>query len=143
MPLLDVNDAFDPSFLDTVTVFRITQTVDQHGRVVRFKQPFTVNAVITATSPDDLQRLPDYETMRKSISIYCPDFRLQGPVRDPADNTVNLNETQPDEIFWHGSTFVVYTMQDYSGYGRGFTSAIATSIDMVDGPPIGGSTGVA
>ena len=143
MPLLDVNDAFDPSFLDQIVDYRISQTVDRNGRVVRFKTPYTVNAVVTATGPDDLQRLPDYEMMNKSISVYCPDFRLQGPVRSAEDNTNNLNETQPDEIFWHGSMFVVISMQDYSGYGRGFTSAVCSSIDMVDAPPLGGSVGVA
>jgi hypothetical protein len=140
MPTLDVNDAFDPSFLDFVTVFRITQTIDKNGRVLRFKRAIpNVAAVVTATSPADLQRLSDYELMNKSISVYCPEFRLQGPVR--SDNGVL--QTQPDEIAWHGSTFVVIVMNDYSGYGRGFTSAIAASIDAVDAPPLGGSVGTA
>jgi hypothetical protein len=140
MPTLDVNDAFDPSFIDLITVYRITQTIDKNGRVVRFRRAITnVQAVVTATSPDDLQRLPDYEMMNKSISVYCPAFRLQGPVR--SDNGVL--QTQPDEIYWHGSTFVVHSMQDFSGFGRGFTSAIAVSLDAVDAPPIGGSVGSA
>jgi hypothetical protein len=141
MPTLDVNDAFDPSFIDFITVYRITQTIDKNGRVVRFRRAFTnVQAVVTATSPDDLQRLPDYEMMNKSISVYCPEFRLQGPVRSGGNGVL---QTQPDEIYWHGSTFVVHSMQDYSGYGRGFTSAIAVSIDAVDAPPLGGSVGSA
>jgi hypothetical protein len=140
MPTLDVNDAFDPSFLDYVTIYRITQTIDKNGRVIRFRRAFTnVAAVVTATSPADLQRLPDYEMMNKSISVYCPAFRLQGPVK--SDNGVL--QTQPDEIYWHHSTYVIVTMMDYSGYGRGFTSAIASSIDAVDGAPIGGSVGSA
>lgn len=139
MPLLDVNDAFDPSFIDYIDVDRITEAVNQYGRTQRFKQRFNnIAAVVTATGPDDLQRLPDYALMQKSISVYCPEFRLQGPVQDPQ---TGLGRTQPDEIHWHGSTFVVHSMQDYSGYGRGFTSAIAISIDAVDGPPIGGSVG--
>lgn len=139
MPLLDVNDAFDASFLDYVDVDRISEVVDQWGRTVRYKQRIAnVAAVITATGPDDLQRMPDYEMMNRSISIYCPEFRLQGPVRDPS---TGLGRTQPDEITWHGSTFVVHSVQDHSGYGRGFTSAIAISIDAVDGPPLGGSVG--
>ena len=137
-PTLDVNDAFDPSFLDFITIYRINQTIDKNGRVIRFRRAFTnIAAVVTATSPADLQRLPDYELMNKSISVYCPDFRLQGPVR----NDTGVLQTQPDEIYWHGSTFVVISLMDYSGYGRGFTSAIAASIDAVDAPPIGGSFG--
>jgi hypothetical protein len=34
-------------------------------------------------------------------------------------------------------------MEDYSGYGRGFTMAIAESIQAVDGPPIGAPMGSA
>jgi hypothetical protein len=143
MPTLDVNDAFDPSFLDIILVDRITQVIDQYGRVHRTKRRYQVNAVVTATGPDDLQRIPEYEMMNKSISVYCPDFRLQGPVRPNAGTVAQLNQTQPDEIIWHDSTFVVHSAQDYSGYGRGFTSAIAISIDSVDAPPLGGSAGVA
>jgi hypothetical protein len=62
-------------------------------------------------------------------------------VRKDMPTTGLMDQTQPDEILWHGSTFVVHSMQDYSGYGRGFTSAIAISIDSVDAPPIGGSLG--
>jgi hypothetical protein len=139
-PTLDVNDAFDPSFLDTITVYRITQTIDKNGRVVRFKRAFpNVVAVVTATSPADLQRLPDYEMMNKSISVYAPEFRLQGPVR----SNDGVLQTQPDEIAWHGSQFVIVSMMDYSGFGRGFTSAIAVSLDAVDAPPLGGSVGSA
>jgi len=139
MPLLDVNDAFDPSMIDCIDVYRITQTLDRHGRVVRFKKKYPgVVAVVTATGPDDLQRLPDYQMMQKSISVYCPQFRLQGPVRKNLPTTGLLDQTQPDELVWHGSTYVVHSMQDYSGYGRGFTSCIAVSIDSVDAPPLGG-----
>jgi hypothetical protein len=141
-PSLDVNDAFDPSFIDIIAVDRITEAVDQYGRAVRLKHRINgIKAVVTATGPDDLQRLPDYEMANKSISVYCPEFRLQGPVRDPA--TGSLTQTQPDEVIWQNSTFVVHSMQDYSRYGRGFTSAICISIEAVDAPPLGGTAGLA
>ena len=34
MPTHDVNDAFDPSFIDTFTVLRRVQGVSQFGRAV-------------------------------------------------------------------------------------------------------------
>jgi hypothetical protein len=78
--------------------------------------------------------------MSKSITIYSPSFRLQGPV---IDKVTGNQTTHPDEVDWHGSTFVVRHMEDYSGYGRGFTMAIAESIQAVDGPPIGAPMGSA
>jgi hypothetical protein len=50
---------------------------------------------------------------------------LQGP----SDTTL------PDEIIWHGSRFIVRTVDDYSGYGRGFINVTAVSIEAVDPPP--------
>jgi hypothetical protein len=135
MPTLDVNDAFDPSFMDQITVSRITESVDQNGRVVRVPSTLTALAVVVPTSPNDLQRLPDEEYMNKAITIYSQ-FRLQGPVNDPV-----LGRTHPDEVIWHGSTFVVRALDDYSGYGRGFVMAIAVSIDAIDGPPLPDPTG--
>lgn len=137
MPLLDVNEAFDPSFLDTILVDRIREVVDQFGRVRRYKTRYTVaNAVVTAASPSDLRREPNYELMAKSIDVYVPQgFRLQGPVRDPVSGAMR---TQPDEIIWHGSTFVVNAASDFSGYGMGYTYAHASSIEAMDAPPLGG-----
>jgi len=126
-----------------VTVFRIAQSLDQHGRVIRYKRRFdNIAAVVTATGPDDLQRIPEYEMMNKSISVYFPEgIRIQGPVRRDMPTTGLLDQTQPDELLWHGSTFVVHSVQDYTGYGRGFSSCIAISIDSVDAPPLGGGLG--
>lgn len=139
--LLDVLEAFDPSFIDLIQVDRISEVVDQYGRAQRYKQRFSnIKAVVTATGPADLQRMTDYELMRKSISVYTPEFKLQGPVQDPQ---TGLKRTQPDEIIWNHNTYVVSTMMDYSNWGRGFTSAIAISIDAVDAPPLGGSVGTA
>lgn len=138
MPTLDVNDGFDPSFIDFIVVERFVQAIDRNGRVLRMKRVFrNVPCVVAAVAPDDLQRLTDYELMNKSITVYFPDFRPLGPARDPTGAT--LTETQPDEFLWHNSRFVVHSLQDYSGYGRGFVSVIAISVDAVDAPPLGGS----
>lgn len=129
MPTHDVSDAFDPSFFDQISVTRLTETIDQHGRVIRTPQQLTALAVVVPTSPSDLARLPDEEYMNKAITIYSQ-FRLQGPVK------VAGTRTHPDQVLWHGSTFVVRLLDDYSGYGRGFLMAIATSIEAIDGPPL-------
>lgn len=129
MPSLDVNDAFGPEFLDDIVVNRIDEAIDPHGRVIRTTTSTATQAVVLPTSPDDLQRLPEEEYTLKSIALYSP-FRLQS-VADPGTGA----NQQPDEVVWHGSTYVVRVVDDYTGYGRGFTHAIAVSIDAVDPPP--------
>ena len=133
MPLHDVNDAFDPTFWDTIVVTRFTQTIDNTGRVVRTPQVINTQGVVTASSPNDLNRLPDEQYMNKSITVYTQ-FRLFGPTID-----TNGNQTHPDEITWHGSRFVIRALDDYSGYGRGFMMAVCTSIEPVDAPPLPGN----
>jgi hypothetical protein len=138
MPTLDVNDAFDPSFLDQVTVYRITEFIDQHGRVGRQFQNMIAPAVIVAATPDDLQRLPEEEYANKAIRVYSQ-FRFQGPVAEPA--SVGQPRTHPDELLWHGSRFVVRALDDYSGYGRGFVMVIAVSVEAIDAAPLPDLTG--
>jgi len=129
MPTLDVNDAFDPSFWDNIVVIRRIVTIDQHGRARVTEKPISARAVVIAASPNDLQRLPEAEWMNKAIQITTP-FRLQGPSIDEVGTV-----THPDHILWHGSIYVIRIFDDYAGYGRGFTHAIAVSINAVDPPP--------
>lgn len=125
----DVNDAFDPSFLDNILVNRFDETVDNHGRVITTITQLATQAVVLAASPNDLQRLPEEEFMTKAITLYTP-FRLQGPA-DPGTG----DRQKPDEVLWHGSSFVIRLIDDYTNYGRGFVHAVATSTLAVDPPP--------
>lgn len=133
MPSLDVNDAFCVQFMDDILVNRIDEAIDDHGRVIRTSSQFATQAVVLPTSPNDLSRLPEEEYMLKSVTIYSP-FRLQGP----AD--LSGARQHPDEVLWHGSTFVVRVIDDYAGYGRGFVHAVAVSVDAVDPPPPAAAT---
>lgn len=132
MPTLDVNDAFDVSFLDDVTVIRHVTTVNDKGRRADTTSAFSIKAVVTASSPDDLQRLPEVEYMNKAISVaaqsdqYTDRAVLQGPGEG----------TAADELIWHGSSYQVMSIQDYSGYGRGFIQATAISMSQPDPSPI-------
>jgi hypothetical protein len=129
MATLDVNDAFDPSFLDIITVIRRPMSIDDHGRGQYTVKPMSISAVVTAASPADLQRLPEGEHMQKAISVYSTQL-IQGPSIDEVGTV-----THPDQILWHGSIYVVRYLEDYSGFGRGFVHAIATSTQSVDPPP--------
>jgi hypothetical protein len=129
MATLDVSEAFDPSFLDVVTVLRRPLNVDPHGRGVTTVVPFSIMAVVVAASPSDLQRLPEGEHMNKAISVYSMQ-EIQGPAIDEVGSF-----THPDQLIWHGSLYVVRFLEDYSGYGRGFVHALATSMQSIDPPP--------
>ena len=48
---------------------------------------------------------------------------------------------QSGEVLWHGSNFVVRQVEDYSGFGRGFIVAVATSIDAINSPAVPDPTG--
>lgn len=131
MPIHDVSEAFDATFWDTIMVIRRRQFVDQYGRVSVTNQQFTMLAVVVAASPNDLQRVPNYQQMGKAISIYSISPRLQGPALMYGSG----EETQPDQIVWHGSLYVVKLLEDFSGYGRGFIHTIAESVQAVDPAP--------
>lgn len=118
MPDLDVSDAFDPSFWDTLTVDRRTETEDNHGRTVETTVNYPFDAVVTATSPDDLQRVPEDEYMNKTITVYTQ-FRLRGP--GPG--------ISPDIVHWHGTSFIVRAIDDFTGYGEGFLAAVCVAIE--------------
>jgi hypothetical protein len=129
MPSLDVTEAFDVSFWDQIVVIRRVATVGAKGRVTTKDTPMSALAVVTAASPVDLQRVPEWGMMNKTISLYTP-FRLQGPATDEAGNV-----THPDEILWCNSLYIVNFLEDYSRYGRGFVHAVATSKHNVDYAP--------
>jgi hypothetical protein len=132
MPTLDLSDAFDESFLDDITVVRQDYFVDQYGRVQVVPRTFSIRAVVTAASPNDLSRVPEEEYMNKSIQVAAiNDQNADGSAVLQGPSEFNL----PDEIIWHGSKFIVRTLDDYSGYGRGFIQVVAVSIQPTDPPP--------
>jgi len=132
MPTLDVNEAFDPSFMDSVTVIRKLTTINDKGRRVDSEIAFSLQAVVTASGPDELNRLPDIEFMNKAITICAPSdqYSDRAVLQGPSDIGGG------DEILWHGSNFQVMTIDDYSGYGRGFIQATAVSMSQPDPPPM-------
>ena len=128
MPTHDVSEAFDPSFLDNFTIIRRVQRVNQYGRVEIIERRWTGVGVVVASSPNDLQRLPEMQYFNKAVTVYTQ-WKLQGPSAG----------MQPDEIIWPptpaGSQYIVRSLEDYSRYGRGFISCVCLSIDAVD-PPV-------
>ena len=113
--------------MDSFTVLRRTEVVDGRGRVVKPPPITTFNKVpgtVGPASPDDLQRLPDLDLSIKTISIVTS-FRLQGP--SPG--------MLPDQIIWHGDSYQIAGMLDFSAYGGGFVQGLAQLVDAQTEPP--------
>ncbi len=131
---LDVSDiSIDPDFADVAgfTVLRYTQSFD-HGRLVKVLAS-TNNGVlgtICMASPNDLKRFPEGQITGKVISVVTP-FRLH------ASAEAGATELLPDEIVWHGSTYVVIWVDDYAGFGQGQIQALAESKLKQDPAPPG------
>lgn len=121
MPVLDVSDAFDPSFMDAITVTRRVQGVDNFGRATVVVESVTpdVPAVVGPSSPTDIQRLPEGSYMNKAITIITQ-HKLQGP--SPG--------YYPDLVTWSGADYIVASLDDFSRYGQGFISVVAVSKDI-------------
>lgn len=125
MALLDVTEILtDPDFADDFPVKRRAESVGQNGRSELQVRDMKGVGVICAASPSDLERLPEDQRMRRTISIVTQ-FRLQGP--SPG--------YQADLVGWQGDFFVIVDIQPYTNYGAGFVQALASSMSSQDAPP--------
>jgi hypothetical protein len=125
MPFLDVTQPLlDPEFTDSFTVLRRQEVVDSHGRSTLQTTTFAaIIGVVTASSPNDLDRPQDYEVFTRAISIVTK-FRMRGEVVG----------YQPDVVVWRGDNFVVKHIGLYPQFGVGFYQVECESMDRVDNP---------
>lgn len=125
MPTLDLSDSLlEPTFLDRFLVKRRAETVNQYGESTTVITQIYAYGTVDAASPNDLDRGADEQHQGKSIAIVTR-FRLRG---------VSAGY-QPDLVVWHGDSFVVAKVEDYTGYGAGWVQVECRSIDFVDEPP--------
>lgn len=129
MPQLDLREALlDPMMVDFFAVVRRQESITQKGRSSTVKRRFNTFGIVDAASPNDLDRLEDYQFQTKAISVVTQ-FKLRGVSQQSKKNY------QPDLIFWASDYFLVRTVEDYSRYGAGWIQAIATSTDFIDEAP--------
>ena len=132
MPEIDVTYVLlDPEIAgEQLTVLRRVQTVGTNGVTVVTEttvmpKPF---GSVRPTGDNSLVREDAYQQQAKSIRVVT-NFRLRGESNDGA------SDYQPDVLVWHGSRFLVRTIEDYSQYGAGMIQADCTSMNFVDPPP--------
>jgi len=118
MPLQDVSDVLDDAdFSDFFDVVRPGVLAQDTG--VPFEQDTTFNSVAGVVAPASsgtLQLLPEGSFQQGTITIITR-FRLQ---------TGSGVGYQADRVVWHGGTYTVVNVSDWSGYGSGFVQATAT-----------------
>ncbi len=118
----------DPDLTDGFIYYRRPYTIGTNGRaVITNSNPITAYGVITAASSNDLQRLDDYQTSTRYMSVVTQEH-LQ--MLAPASN--GNSGFQPDLITWRGTNYIVKSCDPYPQFGPGFFQAIIASIDLVD-----------
>jgi hypothetical protein len=128
-PQIDVSAVLgNPMFLDTFTVLRRKQIVNQFGEATMSVRCFTgVRGVVQPEGLNDLSRRPEAQTNAKTLVIYTR-FAIRGESKDANVDS----EFQPDQVVWYGNTFVVVRVEDWSKYARGYVKVTAASQDIVD-----------
>jgi len=125
MAQLDVAEVLiDPLLATQFPVLRRTQTMGSNGVASITTLALSAIGVVTDSTPDDLDRKDDQQTMGRSLTIVTR-FALRGPAPG----------YQPDIVVWAGDRFVISKVDPYPQFGRGFVQAEATSMDFIDVQP--------
>lgn len=124
MATLDVSDAFDESFLSTLTVYKCTVDLDDEGFWSKtLSDPYIIRVVKTPNEDKpktDVQS--DYKL--KSIEVYSIDKLRNQNAIDAADI-----------IEWNGQNYQVDSVEDYSNYGQGYYQIYASLVNVDDRIP--------
>lgn len=115
--MLNLAEAFDPAFVQTVTRVQRAEVVNAYGETTVTQTSTQIQAVVTSPTKAGMLRFEDYQTYADVIKV-----TTQGPLNGP---TVG---GQPDQIIWRGQTYVVAVSNDYSAFG--FTRAICKLVDL-------------
>jgi hypothetical protein len=126
MPLLDVTELLtDPDFMDLFDVIRRLEVPGANGVMTTQDTTYKgVGGVVTASTPSDLERAEDYQTMTRSISVVTK-FQLQGEVTG----------YQPDIVVWRGTYHIVKHVAPYPHFGAGFVEVECSSLRNTDPRP--------
>ncbi|OYW34856.1 MAG: hypothetical protein B7Z41_00805 [Rhizobiales bacterium 12-66-7] len=116
MPLLDVSDVLsDPMFAQdagAIVLYRSTLSVGANGRGTRTTTTKVIPGVVTADTGDILDRTPDGQRIKGSITVHTTYALTDGD-----------GNTDADEIQWNGRRYIVSAVNDYTTYGAGYVCA--------------------
>jgi hypothetical protein len=137
MPLMDVTDVLlDVDLGDTFTLTRRQQSIGDNGRtIIGATLILGQFGVFTASSKNDLERLPDNERMGQHYTLITKTM-LRGPSFDSADVIDGQPAYLPDLVTWNGSDYIVKYLDKYNRFGAGFIQAIIGSYVSIEPAPI-------
>lgn len=115
--MLNLAEAFDPDFLQTVIRVQRTEVIDSYGETTTTAAQTSIPAVVTSPAKVGMMRFEDLQTYADTIMV-----TTQSPLNGP---TVG---GQPDQIIYRGQTYVVAVVNDYGGFG--FTQAVCKLTDL-------------
>lgn len=124
MPQLDMSEALlEPMFQDSFIVVRRATSTNAFGETTITATSASAIGIVTIKGDEDLDRGADEQHAAKTIEVIT-----RYPMRTATQGF------QPDIVQWHGDNFIVQSIEDYSGYGKGWFDVLATSIDFLDLP---------
>lgn len=103
----------DPDFCAAFTVERCVESVDDKGRAQLVSDTVPWRGVVQPATPRELERLPEGDRDRESITVYSRDPLRMG--QRPASDS---GGPAADVILWQGQRYEVASVEPWSGYVR-------------------------
>lgn len=122
MARLDMSDAFDPDFMDPLMCKRQEQTVGSNGRATNEERLMPFEGVVTQGDGDLLERGPDGERVKGSITIGTPFILRAGS-----------DDCTADIVTYNGADYTVTALADYSNFAEGFSLAACVPVSFSGG----------
>lgn len=94
------------------------------GRLGPFR--YKKRALVVPTDPAEMVREPGYEMLQQTIEV-TTNFALQGP----------STGIEPDQVYWHGTLYMVNNILPYSKFGVGFVTAVCQAVQQPKPPQLG------
>lgn len=117
MAAFDMSDAFDPDAMDRIVCKRQVQTVGSNGRAVNESLSVPFYGVVTQGDGDLLDRGPDGERVKGSITITTT-FTLR----------MGGDDYSADIVTWKGNDYTVSALGDYSNFGYTYAACTPRSL---------------
>lgn len=115
MPTLDVSHIlYDPRFSQSFEIARTIRMVSPETGVCSTQRAVTPSqGVVNPLGEDAISRMPESDRNNSYITVWTQDELRTG------------TEYQlPDEVIYHGTSWRVERVQDWSAYGAGFYKAL-------------------
>ena len=127
MASIDVNDAFDASFISEFYYSKPKIILNEEGIYVTKLSKYKVQLGVVLPNETEHTTLdPANEYIVKSIRVYIPAYLLN-----------HQTYIQPaDIIYWNNQHYKAEEVRNYMQYGKGYTIIIAALMDASDQPEV-------